>query len=69
MTRVFVLKELPQGQEPGETIDVTDGEALALIHVGAARLAVFDDMPDSDPAAPSPRRRRAYHRRDLQAEP
>lgn len=57
--KILVVKELPQGQQPGETIDVTDAEGEALILVGAATRA---DDPATDPT------RRRYKRRDLEAD-
>lgn len=58
--KVMVLKELPQGQQPGDIIDITEAEAnvLMLTNVEAVR-PIQDDVP---------RLRRQYKRRDLTAE-
>ena len=58
--KVRVLKELPQGQEPGQIIEVTDDEAKALMVVKAV------EPVDGDSAEPAGRRR--YRRRDLVAQ-
>lgn len=67
--KVRVLKELPQGQQPGAVIDITDDEARVLMTPGvdAVEPAVVDI---ADPV-PAPRRAAGgrYQRRDLQAEP
>ncbi len=55
----IALKELPQGQQPGELFETTEAMGNALILVGAARVATEDDHK------PSPSRR--YRRRDLEA--
>jgi len=59
--KYIALKELPQGQQPGEEFETTEAMGDVLILVGAAKLA---DDPDE-----KPRSRRGYQRRDLQAEP
>jgi hypothetical protein len=57
--RVKVLKELPQGQEPGAILDLPEKVAEALITVGAVECyepsgeiltqkAIDDDEPESD---------------------
>lgn len=55
--KFVALKELPQGQQPGEVFDATEDQGRVLILVGAARKA--------DEQEPAPRRR--YQRRDLAA--
>lgn len=54
--KLIVIKELPQGQQPGDTLETTDAIGDVLILVGAAKLA------DSESS-----RRSGYRRRDLQA--
>ena len=61
--KFIALKELPQGQQPGEVFETTPEMGDALILVGAARLA------DPDPKSPEvSSTRRRYQRRDLEAE-
>jgi antitoxin (DNA-binding transcriptional repressor) of toxin-antitoxin stability system len=55
-----VLKALPKGQQPGETVELTDAEATVFLLVGAVRR----DEPE--PTRPG---RGRYRRADLQAEP
>ncbi len=62
--KLTVLKELPQGQQPGDTIEIADEVGEVLILVGAA-VKQPDDMDD---AADEPRTKRHYKRRDLQAQ-
>ncbi len=59
--KFIALKELPQGQQPGEEFDATEDEGNVLILVGAAKRADEDDDTKS--------RRGTYRRRDLQAQP
>jgi len=59
--RFIALKELPQGQQPGEEFDATEDAGAVLILVGAARKA--DETTDD---VKSPRGR--YRRTDLRAE-
>lgn len=58
--KVVVLRELPQGQQPGDVIEITEAEAdvLMLPGVEAVRKVVDEDEP----------KRRQYKRRDLQAQ-
>jgi hypothetical protein len=58
--KYVVLKVLPQGQRPGELVDLHEDAGRVFLAVDAVRLA------DDDEAAPKPRRR--YQRRDLHAE-
>jgi hypothetical protein len=58
--KIVVLKELPQGHQPGAVIDEIDAAARIWISIGAARLATDDDVK-------SPRRG-GYRRRDVQAQ-
>ncbi len=61
-----VLKELPQGQQPGDLIDATDAEGQVLLLVGAVeRLEPSHAEEQAADASPS---RRRYRRRDLEAE-
>jgi hypothetical protein len=53
--KYIALKELPQGQQPGEEFETTEAMGDVLILVGAAKRA------DTDGA------RRRYQRKDLQA--
>jgi hypothetical protein len=53
--KIIALKELPQGQQPGDELVVTDEQADVLIRLGAAKAK--DDEP-----------KRRYARRDLVAE-
>lgn len=55
----IALKELPQGQQPGERFDATEEMGNILVSVGAAKKA------DATEEATS---RRRYQRRDLQAD-
>jgi hypothetical protein len=59
--KFVALKELPQGQQPGDVFEAPEAQGDVLVMVGAARR-VADDEPDE----PKPRRR--YARRDLEAE-
>ena len=58
--KVVVLKELPNGEQPGDVIETNDDIANILILVGAGRAVTDDDEPHE-----SPTRRRTYRRRDL----
>lgn len=58
-----VLKELPQGQQPGDLIDVHEDVGAALVLVGAAEA-----VTDEEPVVDEPKAKRRYLRRDLQAE-
>jgi hypothetical protein len=53
--QIKVLKELPQGQQPGQILDVHDDIAQVLILCGAAK------------AHPAPALKREYQRRDMEA--
>lgn len=57
--KFIALKELPQGQQPGEEFETTEAMGNVLILVGAAKRA-----DDADPP-----RRSGYQRRDRQAGP
>ena len=56
--KFVALKELPQGQQPGDVFEATEDAGNVLIAVGAARR-----LPDDED---KPKRR--YHRKDLEAE-
>lgn len=58
--KFIALKELPQGQQPGEEFETTEDMGKVLILVGAAKHVDDDDKSSS--------RRSTYRRRDLQAE-
>lgn len=55
------LQELPQGQQPGDVIDVHEDVGFVLLEVGAVRLATEDDVKKAQ------RRPRNYRRRDMVA--
>lgn len=55
------LKELPQGQQPGELFETTEEMGDVLILVGGARKATDDDRKTG-------RRAGGYRRRDMKAE-
>jgi hypothetical protein len=55
------LTELPQGQQPGDVIDVHEDVGHVLITVGAARVATDDEIKKAQ------RRPRRYQRRDMVA--
>lgn len=60
--KYLVLKELPQGQQPGATIDVHEDIGNILEQVGAVRkVTEVEDDGETD------RPRRRYQRRDLAA--
>ncbi len=58
----IALKELPQGQQPGEYFEATEAAGDVLVMVGAARKAEEDEAP-----APPAEQKRRYLRRDLRA--
>lgn len=62
MSKYLVLKELPQGQRPGETVELNDDEARVFMMDGIDAVRPANDPP----VETSPRRR--YNRRDLVAE-
>ncbi len=57
MPTFVVLKTLPKGQQPGETVELNADEARVFLLVGAVTPA--DDKPKAS---------RRYGRRDMQAE-
>ncbi len=57
MPKFVVLKALPQGQQPGETVDLNEDEGRVFLLVGAVK-----------PADEKPKPTRRYARRDMQAE-
>jgi hypothetical protein len=59
----IALKELPQGQQPGEVFDTTEAMGDVLVSVGAAKR-VEEEEESSPPVAPA---RRRYQRRDMEA--
>jgi hypothetical protein len=68
--KFVVLKELPQGQQPGDVIDVDEAVGDVLLLVGAARKPEPDEAAADDPVTPAviPISRRSYRRRDLVAD-
>lgn len=57
--KFIALKELPQGQQPGEEFDTTEAMGDVLVLVGAAKRKDGDDDHKS--------KRGGYQRRDMQA--
>lgn len=57
--KFIALKELPQGQQPGDEFEANKDEGNVLILVGAAVRADSDEGREA---------RRRYRRRDMQAE-
>jgi hypothetical protein len=62
--KIFVLRELPLGQQPGSVVEEIDAAAKIWISIGAAREATENEI-----AAVKPSRRGSYRRRDMQAQP
>lgn len=58
--KFIALKELPQGQQPGEEFETTEAMGDVLVLVGAAKRA--DDESEK-------KSRSGYRRRDMQVEP
>jgi hypothetical protein len=64
--KVKVLKELPQGQQPGEIIDLHPDIVRAFMTPGVDAVELYiDKSEDEDEPTDLPRRR--YQRRDLEA--
>lgn len=61
MSQYLVLKELPKGQQPGDTVELNEDEAHVFMLVEAVR-----PIDESIAEEATPRRR--YRRRDLAAE-
>jgi len=59
--RYIALKELPQGQQPGDEFETTEEQGDVLVMVGSAKRVVVVEKDE-------PRPSRRYQRRDLQAE-
>jgi len=55
--KLIALRELPQGQQPGEEFETTDAMGEVLILTGSAKRVEDDAKP-----------RRTYNRRDMQAQ-
>ncbi len=77
MPKLFILKELPDGTQPGSVVDVNNDIANVLILVQAARKATVADQRPKDAApkaeaatgqASGTGATRAYGRRDLNAQ-
>lgn len=65
--KFVALKELPQGQQPGEVFETNEDIGNVLILVGAAKKWAEDPVTvPQEPAASSARGR--YRRTDLKAE-
>ena len=63
MPKYVVLKTLPKGQQPGDTVELNDDEARVFLLVEAVR------EPDAfTPAELATKPKRRYGRRDLEAE-
>jgi hypothetical protein len=60
--KFIALKELPQGQQPGEVFETTEAMGDVLVSVGAAKRV--EEEESSPPVAPA---RRRYQRRDMEA--
>ncbi len=60
--KFIALKELPQGQQPGDEFEATEDQGDVLILVGAAKRA------ESVEKVIPTRRSHTYQRRDLSAE-
>ncbi len=64
MAKYRVLKTLPKGQQPGDSVELNDDEARVFLAVGA-----IEAPTSADPTKPKTRRgSREYQRRDLEAE-
>jgi hypothetical protein len=62
--KYLALKELPQGQQPGDTFEATEEMGNVLVSIGAAEKVAEPD----EPKEPTVTRRRTYQRRDLEPE-
>lgn len=61
MAQYLVLKTLPKGQEPGDTVELNDDEARVLMIPEIAAVRPIDQPEEA-------KARRRYQRRDLVAE-
>lgn len=59
-----VVKTLPNGQKPGEILDVPEVIGRVLVSAGAVRLANISEDQETKPS-----RRVGYRRKDRQAGP
>ena len=66
MPKYVVLKELPQGQQPGDLVELHEDVGRVFLTIEAVRKAT----PSDETKSPQQRisRARTYQRRDLQAE-
>ncbi len=64
--KYVVLKALPQGQQPGDEVDLPEAVGNVFVLAGAARPA--DPEPEAVAPTSSSSSRRRYQRRDLEAE-
>lgn len=62
MSRYLVLKELPKGQQPGDTVELNDDEAGVFMTAGVDAV-----RPVDEPSVEETKTRRRYQRRDMQA--
>jgi len=62
--RYRVLKELPNGHQPGEVIEETEDVGNVLMMPG---VDAVERVPDNTPLGKAPRG--VYNRRDLRAKP
>jgi len=70
--KYIALKELPQGQQPGDEFETSEAMGERLVMVGAARRKgepVSSGAAHTAETHPAPTTsRRRYHRTDLEAE-
>lgn len=63
MSQYLVLKALPKGQQPGDTVELNDDEASVFMMPGIEAV-----RPVDAPSVEETKTRRRYQRRDLVAE-
>lgn len=73
MSQYFVLKELPKGQQPGDTVELNDDEARVFMTAGVDAVRPVDEPSVDAPiveetSVEETKTRRKYQRRDLAAE-
>ncbi len=64
----LVLKELPQGQQPGAIVELPEPQGDVLELVGAVRPIDARETAETSETLESSSPRRRYRRRDLEAE-
>lgn len=68
MSKYIVLKELPQGQRVGDTVELNDDEARVFMMEEIQAVRPVDGPPsDDNPPSEEAKSRRRYNRRDLHA--